>query len=157
MHTFFHGWRRKAGCVFLVTACVLMAAWLRGGFQYDFFDLNIQGMTYRLGTHGGQLRFITQGPTNSPQLVSWDTGKLEELLPYQPGQSRDPWYGIDVDWRWDFYDFHAGAGQYPRSNLQTAFCVFPYWSIVPPLALLSAYLILVPSRTRPPTASQPHA
>jgi hypothetical protein len=33
----------------------------------------------------------------------------------------------------------------------------PYWSFTIPLTLLSAYLLLIPSRKRPPTTSQPHA
>ena len=33
----------------------------------------------------------------------------------------------------------------------------PYWPVVLPLALLSAYLILLPRRKRPPIASLPHA
>ncbi len=32
MSTFFHGWRRKAGCVALVMACMFAALWLKNLF-----------------------------------------------------------------------------------------------------------------------------
>ncbi|MBS0201252.1 MAG: hypothetical protein JSS49_00025 [Planctomycetes bacterium] len=148
MREFFKGWRRKLGCVTLLMACMVVAAWLRSGIRYDFFDLNIAGMTYRLGLHGGNLRFIKQGPSASKQLVSWNTGELQELLPYQPGQSRDPWDGIAVDWRWDWNEFHAGAGQYPGGRLSHTCFIIPYWSLTVPLTLLSASLLLWKPRKR---------
>lgn len=35
MSDFFHGWRRKAGCVLLVLACALLSGWLRSLVRVD--------------------------------------------------------------------------------------------------------------------------
>jgi len=37
MRDFFHGWRRKAGCVALVMACLFMAGWIRSRMFGDAF------------------------------------------------------------------------------------------------------------------------
>jgi hypothetical protein len=37
MHTFFHGWRRKAGLVSLVMALAMFGLWMRSMVHYDFF------------------------------------------------------------------------------------------------------------------------
>lgn len=39
MHTFFHGWRRKAGVVTLVLALAVLVAWMRSQFVTDTYDL----------------------------------------------------------------------------------------------------------------------
>jgi hypothetical protein len=41
MREFFRGWRRKAGCVTLVTACVFVAAWGRHLVFQDRIDIPV--------------------------------------------------------------------------------------------------------------------
>jgi hypothetical protein len=35
MYTFFHGWRRKSGCVSLVMALLFMSLWIKCRFVVD--------------------------------------------------------------------------------------------------------------------------
>lgn len=35
MKEFFHSWQRKAGCITLVMACVLMGMWIRSDIVFD--------------------------------------------------------------------------------------------------------------------------
>jgi hypothetical protein len=53
MHAFFHGWRRKAGVVTLMMACVLMLHWFRSQLIADV--INNDASQCILATGGGAL------------------------------------------------------------------------------------------------------
>jgi hypothetical protein len=66
-------------------------------------------------------------------LIDWDTAILaddENLLD-------DP----DVTWDWQSYGFRTGKSS-NRDGSSSTIRIIPYWSIVIPLTLLSAYLLL---------------
>ena len=56
MGEFFSGWRRKIGVVTLVTACVLMAGWIRSLRDGDVFCVKISAELYSLRSGGGCVR-----------------------------------------------------------------------------------------------------
>ena len=41
MAAFFHGWRRKTGCVTLMMALLLMALWVRSDWQVDVVQTRV--------------------------------------------------------------------------------------------------------------------
>lgn len=98
MREFFNDWRRKAGCVALVMACVVAGMWLRSQFYYD-------------------------------GVISWDN-EVEDTV-----------YSTNGSLHWS---------SVTREDLTIrTFRSLPYWSIVLPLTLLSAYLLLWKPRPKP--------
>ena len=114
MREFFRGWRRKTGCVTLVMACALIGAWLR---SYVICD-EIQ--------------------------ISDDHGDIREFA------SVSGWLYL-LDWSYQG-DNPPRAALYLASVAPQSFvgCVdcscdelaIPYWLLIAPLCLLSAYWIL---------------
>lgn len=103
---FFHGWRRKAGCVTLMLAVLLMALWIRSDILFDqiAFDGNL---------------FISNSGC-----LAWDW---------------QAWRGCDADltdWHSEKASPFDEAWYFGRDGVR-----FPYWALVVPLTLVSAYLI----------------
>lgn len=133
MGEFFNGWRRKAGLVTLVMACVLTAGWMRSmGYQDAVMIF-------------GEKRCLMIASANGS--ASW---VLEETSEDTPAYDRATWYWINRPITSDNgNEFHAthGLGT-PR--------FIHYWSLVVPLTLLSAWLILIkPRKVKPASGSTP--
>jgi hypothetical protein len=60
MHTFFHGWRRKAGVVTLVMALVFAAIWVGGISEPRSLVLNLAGQDHQFTTDSGRLIWISE-------------------------------------------------------------------------------------------------
>jgi hypothetical protein len=61
MHTFFHGWRRKAGVVTLVMACVFLCEWMSSRVHRRDFLLEMDGPRYLiLRSHDGAVRMVRE-------------------------------------------------------------------------------------------------
>src|SRR5947209_2489025 len=61
MNNFFHGWRRRAGCVTLVMACVFMAGWVRSFKTADLVGL-YSDTTYCATSNAGEFRLEISTP-----------------------------------------------------------------------------------------------
>jgi len=142
MSDFFHGWRRKAGCVTLVISSVAMAAWIRSRAIEDAFEFSL---------------------SRRPQVIVSSHGKIEWLwfddyaissfspapaIPAFPLSSRtlspiSNFYFDDPESRWqlEWYGFYSSDS----SLVLRRFCV-PYQFVTIPLTLLSAYLLLWPGK-----------
>ena len=150
MGEFYHGWRRKIGCVTLVMACVVAAAWLRSFVVWDEVCLiSTTGYMVQLCSDRGQLGFehesLSEWEEPSALEVEWNSQKPAPdfaLFGYlnQPIES--------FEWRRNFAGISIGVYDFRHS----AFCILPYWCIALPLSLLSAYLILRKPRKK---ATQP--
>ena len=87
-----------------------------------------------------------------PSMI-WQSGKLSQIKSYELDENGvmppiDPWESFKVDWKWDCAGFHFGSGTITRGTrkLKCEQYIVPYWSIVVPLTLLSAYLLLTKPR-----------
>lgn len=78
MLQFFNGWRRKAGVVMLVVACVLMVAWVRTTVMSDQLLLSIGGRTYSIGSLRGGF-FLVCADQPRDELWEWVTARDEEM------------------------------------------------------------------------------
>src|SRR4051812_3266689 len=140
MREFFKGWRRKAGVVTLVIACALAAGWVRSCVMLDivyfprrtsncvlfsgnqrFRVMSVPGVSLtRIARHSDgviisrETKIIAGQDFIAFPKVTWTSERIDNLL----GIFRDPG------------DTHPSVP------------MIPYWSIVIPLALLSAYLLL---------------
>ena len=142
MSDFFHGWRRKTGCVTLAMACVFMGLWFRSHYIEDWLVIPIRSAPTELLSRPSGIAVVTVNgmpPEEYPAQFHWDTQPLDKLA------LEDPFGSLGtVEWRWDFGGFHFSSdGQ----SVITRWYVVPYWSIVLPLTLLSAFLLL--SKPRP--------
>ncbi len=64
MHTFFHGWRRNAGCILLVLACVLACLWVRSQDVLEQLCFRYPG--FAIG-HACGVVFVSAMPSNPNQ------------------------------------------------------------------------------------------
>lgn len=188
MHTFFHGWRRKARVAVLVMALAFMVGWVRSfcvvdvvkfqsGRQIEdslrsdsnglslsrLYESDAYPFAFRqpLGSlrFGSGPRFESISVTIPPALAkSLESGHESVVVVAEATVDEVTDDGIDVKWEssWEWCGFHVGGWELTDGEMSVGVTA-PYWGIVVPLTLLSAYLIWFPSRKRPPASSQPHA
>jgi hypothetical protein len=188
MHTFFHGWRRKAGVATLVMALAFTAGWVRSFYLVDVVKFQSGKRiedSLRSGSDGlslarcyesddagfgfrqpiGSLRFATASrfesiPVSIAPLVAESMESGGESIAPNAETTVDELPDEDIvikwEWAWQWCGFSVGGFEIVDGELQVGVTT-PYWGIVIPLTLLSAYLLLFPLRKRLPTAGQAHA
>ena len=140
MREFFHGWRRKAGVATLVMACGLMAIWMRSVVKFDSVFFYCGKVRFGISSVDHRIWFLKSTPLVGESSMTWHTQE-------HVGQF-DPMGNANVVWRKDWIGFHFGQyhrrlpGQTKAGEFKATSCTIPHWSLVLPLALLSAYLIL---------------
>lgn len=142
MKEFFHGWRRKMGCVALAMACVLMGLWARGQFYDESIAIRpSERLEIRVRCTATQIRFEY----------------LQETTPFGAyrGFSLVDWKSIPSDNDPYRYEPIAESGFWESrlKNRQTAHGKYRqffigYLTFVLPLSLLSACLNLWKPRNR---------
>jgi len=147
MPTYFKPLRRKMGMVTLMMACVMAAGWVRSFsiLEHAYSPLGQQSMVYFSSGDG----FICCGRAHArtldyfPRKLGWyivPDVRLEAFL---------------LDWRWiaRYAGFGIAVVETSAQVDQNLFVIFPYWSMVIPLTLLSAWLLLSKPRVAKPTAT----
>jgi len=140
MREFFKGWRRKVGCIVLAMACVLAGAFARSLTRLDQIYFNgaksnlviasgDQKLILMIGGRFNSVYHDISGTRNRIWQLTWSD---EELLP-----SRDP-----INW----YQHPAFRVDFVSNVDGDKMATISYLSIVLPLTLLSAILILWPRR-----------
>ena len=147
MREFFRGWRRKIGVIMLVLACVLVAGWVRSKSVFDQVDIvavDSHFVAQSLKGHFCMVR-VVWGHKLTPR------ASFNSIKP--PDGEFQPWSGDDwsLIWRYKLagidvlkakHDIREGAVQHKF--------IISYWSIVIPLTVLSAWLLLSKPRAKPP-------
>ena len=148
MGDFFHGWRRKIGVVMLVLACVFAVGWVRSIIVADIISWANRINTYDLFISAEQqLSWQTTYDVEGLQIITlpaWQSSTLDYTVPDNDDDQ--------TIWRWRILGFELGEfpPQMTGDSSLARFCSFPYWSIVIPLTLLSAYLLLSQPRSPHP-------
>ena len=134
MHTFFHGWRRKAGCVALVIACAITVVWVRSCLVIDNVRIPIGNRRVDLATCRGSLFF--------------------EVLPVPTHRNPNvPQPAFRNQFRWLVSQINPTLRS-ETWNLRGPIWCIPFRQFAVVFALLSAYLILrKPRPTRKPADS----
>jgi hypothetical protein len=157
MGDFFKGWRRKAGCVTLLMVCMFAAGWLRSFFVTDLILFptanslhswisDRRGIAWTVETHTAEehrsLMYDLQVPfVISPRFFQSDPTEWNLKL--------------------SFCGFRCFTGTALKRFTGTPLALpetsdfLPYWSIVIPLAVMSAYLLLSKSRKAKPVPANP--
>lgn len=118
MKQFFHGWRRKAGLVTLVMACVVATSWVRSLQFCEQAWCSVFSTHVWLNHHDGHVAIIlVKGDPHDDW--GWQSLLLREvaLVP------------LPESWLWE-------------SRPERTVVAFPHWAFAVPSALLSAYLLL---------------
>lgn len=142
MLPFFHCWRRKAGCVTLVMSCVCMAAWVRSLSTKDEVSLrqNI-GVTHHLISNHSRFAWKTvtiDDPVSTNFLITFYFSELAKDDGFCFYRGPDPqWI-----WRREWCGFEFGEFRPNGPPWTEEIWVIPYWSVVVPLTLISAWLLL---------------
>lgn len=145
MREFFRGWQRKVGVLTLVTACVLTAGWIGSTKE-------LLAMTWPRSSHS------TEAIVSAGGLVSWQTRidcdpveqsvrwHSQSLIP-EFNRFRDP----STEWQLDILGILVGVLP-SEANGGTAVVirVVPYWLLVVPVTLASAWLLLSQTRVLKP-------
>ncbi|MEK6259832.1 MAG: hypothetical protein AABP62_14530 [Planctomycetota bacterium] len=148
----FNGWRRKTGTITLVMALALMGGWMRSEVINDFVATDCRNATYRVGSYGGTLNLIRHSPPNAfGRFLHWDSFEGQKTNRHELWDQWNSWDGYEVEWQWNWAQFRFGAGS--LQGTKTVSFVIPYWFIVIPLTLLSAYLLLATPRSLKPIHS----
>lgn len=130
----------------LLMACALMAGWFCSFVRLDDIAIDTGGVSYGVTSIGGGLDFYRVTYRDSTVAEGWAWPRVMSYpIGTQDPMDLAPWPCHEIEWRWDFMGFHVGVanligtGQPIRRDQD---CMVPYWSIILPLTLLSAYLIL---------------
>jgi len=159
MGEYFKPRRRKFGVITLLMACVLMVGWVRSNFFKDelwfskdpspnqvFVQSCTGGVRFFYGSANGE---ITRGG------YWWISRRCGA------GDLNFAGFGVPFvfDRRWQYWGFDFGKGheiQQPPTEYILQFMFIPYWSIVLPLTLLSAFLLLSkPRKSTPKKITEP--
>ncbi len=120
---------RTAGCLTLVTACLLMGIWMRSTYRFDFIAMSLMGQRHEIGSLRGQILWAV---SDAP-----DARATYENLG-------------DTD-RWEL-DSLVLLCSIARNRANFRHWIIDYRVAILPLTLLSGYLILWKSRPTPKTA-----
>jgi len=150
MGSYFKPWRRKTGVITLVLACVFALGWVRSLSVIDLVEFPIRmRVDGTLVSFGGDIVWAQE---NHPGDSGWKPG-VPEWRSFDRSSRIRPITPLDfeTDWNLRFAGFQVGkhavqGWQHPRVFL----CVAPYWSIVIPLTLLSAWLLISKPRKSTP-------
>ena len=126
MHEFFHGWRRKAGVVTLVIALAMVALWSRSYRINDIGMLAVGDWQHEFSSINGVILWRSWRPVGTRPSDGY------EMVPVLALQRVASVKGIDWLSRFDNSDTKRIA----------------YWSLILPVTLFSAYLILWKPRKR---------
>lgn len=174
MRDFFKGWNRKAGVVTLALTLLLLVGWIRSNDQCDILVWTFNQSRYGINSLGNRICLSRQTPAPDPEFSRpFDYGPVKLSMvggfrdrdrnadgafqPFDPIKRYDGSV-CSVRWRWDWIGLHAGVAdqQDGTTRLRIDTCVFPHWSIVIPLTLFSAWLLLSKPRSAQTPKQESH-
>lgn len=141
-------WRRKFGVATLVLACVLMAGWVRS-MEYEE-EIDLPWCMYSLNCYSHDCKAMIllmsyEHPSDFGNNQIWRSDHA-------------PWLGLSATDRvFKEFGFVSGdpSGYFRRGNVRCAGLIAPYWSIVIPLTLISAFLLVKPRKSNQKKITEP--
>ena len=164
MREFFTGWRKKIGAVTLVMALMIVAVWIRSFRSTDIVNLHsIPNTSLMFISERSGIVFLwmnneapqfTDGRLDDSYVLLGQNLRLNQIMPreLQP-EWKFEWLGFQYGNARDVKgaaawvaDIHEVFGSTVKASdfkgLIASVLVIPHWSVVMPLTLLSAYLLL---------------
>ena len=141
MPTYFKPWRRKIGVATLVVACVAMGAWVRSTLVKDHLTRDYgDGSTIQATAFDSHFGLVVRKGFQP-------SGKTEIRWLHSQVESINDWAAERGDWI--SYRLGFGIVHYKLTNGYLKAWFTHYASIVIPLTLLSAWLLLSRPRAKP--------
>ena len=155
MCEFFKGWRRKVGVLTLVVACVFMGLWVRGHSTFDrvtiagrdsFSVFHFSNQRFgSLGVYFSHGRITNRNKLPRTEWISHSYGytpeQIQMLVQENDAYETSAEAKAEGFWTRQFLGFQIGG-----TNTSSEFAI-AYCSIVIPLTLLSAFLLLSKPRS----------
>jgi hypothetical protein len=153
MRTFFHSWRRRVGCVLLLFAFMYLLGWLRSRMPFPatigpattINEFRVSGLPFSPSQHvviiPDELIWIS-GTEDLHRVSRWHAQEIASVKL----NKQESW---TCRWRVGFAGLSAGSHE--ANGIRLNWWRVPYWAIVWPLTLFSAYLILWKPRKREPS------
>lgn len=155
MREVFHGWRRKTGLALLAMAVLLTVAWFRSLVLTDIFstvafgDLHVVRSGHGVAVWGRQLGLTI----DVGGWYSHDT--IKHRNSYQFSKAWKPLDSWRCCWQYGIGDVAVGSHeQIGDGGLRTLWWRAPYWILVLPLTLMSAFLIFSKPRQQKSACSE---
>jgi hypothetical protein len=160
MGEFFRGWRRKAGCITLVLACLVMYPWVRSLRYFDAYHIPVGSTTsVCIMSVAGSATVNCDVHEEGDNEASEQHYKLSDFN----AQIYDWFDGFSqfgnfmkvfrLKWRWSGF----GMGTCLDGPHLHSLVAIPYWSIILPLTGISAWLLLTKPRKPTQKAVEPSA
>lgn len=164
MVTFFNNSRRTAGCITLLMALIVGVAWGRSYFYEDHIWIAFSRQrALALHTAVDHIAFSGEWQEENGTKSVTETGITVIEVRFDPSKcfnwvvhptedslDYDPWGVSHWYWGWDKFGF----GQSDYGSLGFRLLAIPYWALVLPASLLSAYLILWKACLLPPSNTE---
>jgi hypothetical protein len=134
---FFKGWRRKTGLVVLAMAMLPTVGWVRSYVIRDTVSVRYQMSCHIVMSVDGGIGWVNLPTATRDDGIHFSSNRIHR------GGSH--WADFDVERRSDWWGFSNGKATFlaqSRNPIIIAIWIAPYWSLVLPLTLLSAWLIL---------------
>ena len=144
MRGFFRGWRRKLGLLTLMMGLLAMAAWMRSDTIFEEASFPITDKAEIFVESGDGVFSFGRSLVNDPDFVA---GRPNWIRYSPPQHIRQGWEHFRWYCRFSDVGFGIHSGLTPKID-ELLLVVMPYWTIVLPLTLLSAFLLL--SKPRQP-------
>lgn len=151
MRDFFHGWRRKVGCVSLVMACAFASAWVRSLTIADLFAFHVASQSYDCFSSSRYGIGWNRWTSNTPNILS-RTPRFKWAIRYDKNLKSFEELLLTPPLRWEagLLFVRIGHGKERDYDLvRGSYFIMPHAFVVIPLTLLSAYLLLWKPRRRP--------
>ena len=156
MVNLFSGWRTRFGLSTLIIALIFMCGWVRSFFYTEGFAIPSRTAAASLSVWSNQdgLCWIKELCSENPehfkdnQSFQWGSRRHSgRSLLDEFGTTRTKWLGFEV---FDVSYRHLNLRSDPSGDrVQLIAWVIPYWSLILPLSVVSAYLLLTTPRTLP--------
>ena len=137
MTDYFKPWRRTFGMITLVVVCMFAAAWVRSFTSTETICIPMEKIWSLISVDGHFAVCVVQTDSGPPH-PEWDSS------PFQPFKEFLDNGGTPL-WHWQCFGFHKVVFSYLTDK--TVMLCAPCWSIVIPLTMLSAYLLLSKPRS----------
>ena len=152
MGEFFKGWRIKIGVMTLVMACVFLGGWVRSRSTVDLMTLYYAKSNCIFVSGGERFLFVL-----GDKQVQSETNDRDEGVDYRIARWPDATKKLTTHW----HSLNASTvkvylSRINRDTIISSYMMVPYWSIIIPLTLMSAWLLLSkPRKLRQSTTVQP--
>jgi hypothetical protein len=147
MGEYFKPWRRKAGCMALLLACVFAIGWLRSQLLCDgYFNFGEERNQSILSAAGTLVwRWSPHQPTDDPS----DHHRWHSSLGVSKGIDRSKYR-----FRWCGFTIREYIASWGNGQHITEFAI-PYYCVTIPLAVLSGVLFSKPRPSAPTKITEP--